>query len=164
MKLLHNIGERLNSNYNTREEILACDDELSFDGIYHNVFRNNDVLRGKKVTLFVMGAYVGGDNSFDAGMPLEKYCSWDEVIALADTLRAEIGWHTWTHRDLTTLSDEELAREVQPPFPMKAFAYPHGRFDDRVIAAVKSAGYERAYGVFNGDGSPYQMTRSYLNW
>lgn len=169
MYLLHNIGERRNSNYNTLEEILAVPREkvLSFDGIYKNVWQNRHALepkiRGRGVVLFIMGEYVGKDNSFDAGMPREEYCSWLELLELVH-LGALIGWHSWTHPDLTKLSDDELQREVTPPFPMRWFAYPHGVFDERVIRAVEAAGYEEAFSVFQGDDSKYQRHRRYLNW
>lgn len=66
----------------------------------------------------------------------------------------EIGGHGMRHRDLTTLtSDAALYEEVfadkvaiEARFGVHArvFAYPYGVYDDRVIAAVKAAGYEAA--------------------
>lgn len=62
----------------------------------------------------------------------------------------ELDAHTITHPDLTTVSDEQLEHEVagsrkilQRMFgvPVDFFCYPSGRYDDRVIAAVRSAGY-----------------------
>lgn len=152
----------MNGNYNTREEILACSDPLSFDGIYLNVWENRDVLKGKDVILYVMGNYVGKDNSFDKPMPLEKYCDWNQIMDLVVNYGCKLGWHTWSHPDLRTLSDEELAREVKPPFPMESFAYPYGYFDERVIKAVKAAGFKEAVVVFRGDNSPFQKLRTMI--
>jgi hypothetical protein len=135
---------------------------LSFDGVYLNVYNNRDILYGKDITLFVMGAYVGGDNSFNENQPFEYLCDWGEIISLCETFNCKLGFHSWTHRDLTTLNDEELKKEVTPPFFMKYFAYPHGKFDDRVIEAVRKAGYEEAWSVTDGDDSPYQRLRRYL--
>lgn len=163
--LLHNIAsEKPNSNYNTPEQIIATPDDavLTFDGIYRNVYEHRAILEGRKVELFVMGDYVGRDNSFDTGMPLERYCDWNEIMELVTVLKAELGWHTWSHRDLTKLSDEELRREVTPPFPMRAFAYPYGIFDDRVVAAVAAAGFTCAYSVFQTAPGPFGLPRSYL--
>ncbi len=163
-RLLHNIGPRRNSNYNTAEEIASCRDYLSFDGLYRNVFENRAVLRGRRGILFVMGAYVGRDNAFDAGMPREHYCTWDQIVEVAMQGEFEIGWHTSTHPDLTLVSDAQLAEEVRPPFAMRHFAYPYGVFDARVIAAVKLAGFSQAWAVDKGDDSPFQRRRAYLNW
>lgn len=164
MKLLHNIGTRINSNYNNLEEILKCNDPLSFDGIYSNVWEHRRNLRGKDITLFVMGGFMGGHNKFDHPMPFETYCDWNQVIELCWMLNAKLGYHTLSHRDLTTLDDDTVRREITPPFPMKWFAYPAGRFDSRIIRLVQEAGYEDAWSVTQGDGSRFQRRRTYLNW
>jgi len=165
-RLLHNITDRItHPNYSSRSEVLGCNDILTFDGVYKNVIENADVLKGKQVILFPMGKYVGGDNKFDIqNVPkLEKYCTWEDIVDLATVLKAEIGWHTWSHPDLTTLTKEEIMREITPPFPTKSFAYPYGRYNDLVIECVKEAGYERAFSVFTTDGTQWTIPRPYLN-
>jgi hypothetical protein len=132
--------------------------------VYKSVYDNRDVLVGKDVTLFVMGSYAGGDNSFDTGSPLEYFCDWNEIMDLVTGLRCKLGWHTWTHPDLTGLAYSDLIREVTPPFPMDYFAYPYGKFNARVIRAVKSTGFKEAWSVFCGDGTGFQRRRRYLNW
>jgi len=164
LKLLHNIGPRYNSNYNTIEEILAYDGPISFDGVYKNVFEHAHRLVGKDITLFVMGNYVGKDNSFDVGQRPETYCTWDEIISLCEILQCKLAWHTWSHENLTLLTDEEIIREITPPFYMKSIAYPYGNVDSRVAKLVEKAGYEEAWSVTQGDGSRFQRKRSYLNW
>lgn len=162
--LLHNIGAKVNENYNTIEEILATslNETLTFDGVYRNVFENRHLLKGRNIILFVTGAYVGKDNSFDAPMPLEQFCTWDEIMQIATETGASIGWHTWTHRDLTTLSEEEIRKELTPPFPMDFVAYPYGKFDDRVLRIAQEFGYTFGYSVHQGDDSQFQKKRSYL--
>lgn len=152
MVLAHNIGEIQHSNYHTRAQVKECFDSIGFDGVYKNVYDNMDVLVNKSGVFFVMGDYIGKDNSFDlANVPkLEKYCTWDEVIEMTKKLDFKIGWHTWSHPDLTTLSNEEIIKEITPPFPMDYFAYPYGRYDDRVVELVKSAGFKLAYSVTQG--------------
>lgn len=168
MKLLHNIGiapsrdPRIASNYHTREQVEKATEPLSFDGVYQNVFENQDILEGKDITFFVVGNTVGGDNSFDDGMPREEYCTWDEIMDMVIRLKAKIGWHTWSHPDLTTLSREEIMKEITPPFPMEDFAYPYGRFNDLVVECVKAAGYKRAWSVTQGNDNLFTLYRPYL--
>lgn len=165
IRLLHNIGEKVNSNYNTREEILNCDpnDILTFDGVYKNVFENRDVLKGRKVILFVMGKYIGKDNSFDVGMPREQYCTWEEVIQLVEELGAKVGWHSWSHRSLPTLNSEEKLKEIEPPFPLEYYAYPYGDFDEECIELVKKCGYKQAFSVVQGNNeNQFALNRKYL--
>lgn len=170
MVLAHNIGEIQHSNYHTRAQVKECYDPIGFDGIYKNVYDNMDVLVNKSGVFFVMGNYVGKDNTFDlANVPqLEKYCTWDEIIEMTKKLDFKIGWHTWSHPDLTTLSNEEIIKEITPPFPMDYFAYPYGSYDDRVIELVKGAGYKLAYSVtqgstnYNDPNHNFKIYRRYL--
>ena len=62
----------------------------------------------------------------------------------------ELGAHTITHPDLRTLDDAALEREVGGSrkelrrrfgVPVTFFCYPAGRYDERVIAAVRRAGF-----------------------
>ena len=62
----------------------------------------------------------------------------------------EIDAHTITHPDLTTVDDARLWREVdgsrnvlrrQFHIPVDFFCYPAGRYDTRVVNAVRRAGY-----------------------
>lgn len=162
-RLVHNIGDIKHSNYNTREEILACNDLLGFDGIYKNVYENRDVLKGKKGILFVMGHWVGKDNQFDLrNVPkLEKFCDWNEIMELVINYDFALGWHTWTHSDLTAISVSEARKEITPPFPMDFFAYPYGRYNETVVSLVKAAGFKRAFSVTQGSTNIYEPDYDY---
>jgi hypothetical protein len=170
MKLAHNVGDYNHPNYNTREEILNCHEPIGFDGIYLNVYENQDILKNKSGIMFVMGDFMGKDNSFDlAHVPaLEKYCTWEQVYELCAKYDFQLGWHTWSHRDLTLLSEEEIIEEVTPPFHMNYFAYPYGTFNDLVIQCVKDAGFKTAYSVHQGtldlsdENYNYKIYRSYI--
>jgi peptidoglycan/xylan/chitin deacetylase (PgdA/CDA1 family) len=83
----------------------------------------------------------------------------------------ELGAHTFTHPDLRTLGDAELAREVAGSraeiarrfgVPVGFFCYPAGRFDARVVAAVRRAGFLGATTTVEGlatPGRPYELSR-----
>jgi len=170
--LLHNIGSkkyksgRVNANYNPLEQILYTDkdDVLTFDGVYKNVYKYRKELYRRKVILFVMGNYVGKDNSFNIGMPLEKFCDWNEIMDMVINYNFGLGWHTWSHRDLTKLEASEIKKELTPPsfFNTKYFAYPYGKFDKLVLDWVKIIGYDIAYSVDKGNNFIYQIRREYL--
>lgn len=168
MILLHRIGPRaLGSNFNSMEEILDVGRKglkLSFDGIYKSVFENRHLLAGFDITLFVMGMFVGGNNRFDVGQPYGEYCTWEEIFEIQKGTGAKLGYHSWSHKDLTILRDDEVEIEIHPPIPMDYFAYPGGKVDERVAQFVKNAGYKEAWSVVQGDGSQFQRKRRYLNW
>lgn len=162
MILGHSISVFNHSNCLTREQIIGIDEPISFDGVYKSVYDNRDILVGKDVVLFVMGDYVGLDNTFDVGRHFdEKFCTWKEIEEL-HKMGCKLGWHTWSHRDLTELSDEEVIKEITAPFDTVCFSYPYGITDHRVTKLVKKAGYKHAYSVTSGDDTPFELRRRYL--
>lgn len=166
MWLLHNIKEppsrlpHIRANYNTREQVNRTEGTLTFDGVYQNVWENRDLLKGREVILFIMGNYIGMDNTFDEGMPYERYCDWDQIMELVNQ-GAQLGWHSRTHRDLTTLDEEELIDEIRPPFRMDYFAYPYGRYNQQVVDVVRKY-YKKAYSVDQTDGTDFTIPRWYI--
>jgi peptidoglycan/xylan/chitin deacetylase (PgdA/CDA1 family) len=130
---------------------------------------------GIPIQLFVCTAYARTGASFAipelAGDDAEQLrtMTWDELRGHAES-GITISPHTVTHPHLTTLSDSELRLELtESKAELEAelgaasteFAYPYGEHDDRVRAAVRSAGYERAYAVEDGSDSddPYALPR-----
>jgi hypothetical protein len=171
LTLAHNIGDVKHSNYHTREQIKNCPYPIGFDGIYKSVYDNQDCLEGKSGIFFVMGDHVGLDNSFEypKEVPqLEKYCTWEQIMELVHKYDFELGWHTWSHPDLTTITRHEMVREITSAFPMKYFAYPYGRFNQVVLDVVKECGYEMAWSVTQGAKDTnipdwkYKIYRNYI--
>lgn len=94
-------------------------------------------------------------------------------VAVRELLRAgwELASHSLTHRDLTTLSDQDLHHELarsrallgnQFGVAVDFFCYPAGRYDARVVEAVRRAGYVGAtttrYGLAR-QGEPFTLAR-----
>jgi hypothetical protein len=83
---------------------------------------------------------------------------WRELADLA-AAGHEIGSHSMTHELLPQLDDNGLRYEVaqsreviekQIARPVQAFCYPNGEADDRVVRAVRAAGYCCAVTVQRG--------------
>ncbi len=175
MKVLHQIGSRdFGSNFNTLEEILACEEPITFDGIYESIYWFYKELKGKQITFFFSGKYLGGDNKFDYPQPLSKFCTWEQILEMAKYLGAGIGYHGWEHRSCKGLTRNELIAEMSPPAYLArlcdyadtplTFAWPYGDFDKAALDVAEWLGYDLAYSVHHGDGSKFQLTRSHLNW
>jgi peptidoglycan/xylan/chitin deacetylase (PgdA/CDA1 family) len=87
----------------------------------------------------------------------------------------ELGSHTLTHPDLTTISATQLEDEVAGSkaqiskkfgVPIDFFCYPAGKFNDSVVAAVKDAGYTGATTVEEGVATPddpFELKRIRIN-
>ncbi|WP_156027739.1 polysaccharide deacetylase family protein [Candidatus Solirubrobacter pratensis] len=88
----------------------------------------------------------------------------------------EIDSHTLTHPDLTTVGDAQLReelvgsrREIRKRFgshTAEFFCYPAGKYDARVVAAVRAAGYRGATTVDEGPaarGDSFTLKRVRVN-
>jgi peptidoglycan/xylan/chitin deacetylase (PgdA/CDA1 family) len=80
----------------------------------------------------------------------------------------EVAAHSETHPDLTKVDDAQLREEVAGSraklrglfnAPVEFFCYPAGRLDERVVAAVRDAGYSGATTTALGLGTPADMFR-----
>jgi peptidoglycan/xylan/chitin deacetylase (PgdA/CDA1 family) len=87
----------------------------------------------------------------------------------------EVDAHSLTHPDLTTVGDGQLRNEVAGSrkqirttfhVPVDFFCYPAGRYDARVIAAVREAGFFGATSTEFGlarPSDPYTLDRIRIN-
>jgi hypothetical protein len=157
---------RVASNYNTPSEIVECVDHMTFDGVYLNVFDRRHLLNGKRFTLFPMGDYLGRSNRFDTGMPLERFCDKSQIRELLK-MGGSLGWHTFSHQNLTELSLDEAREEMTAPqwaidLGCDEFAYPYGEYNEDLKKLAEDLGYKRAWSVTQGDGSQFARKRRYL--
>lgn len=155
--------KKLNRNYSLRKK-LAQDyvKFVTFDDVSETVWKNRDLLKNKKFILFPIGNYIGKYNtSFSRREKPEKLCTWEQLQDLV-AMGGIMGWHTWTHPNLKRISDEQLKKELRCPFKVDYFAYPYGKWNSRVVRAVKKAGYKYAFSVKKGNDTAYQLRRLYL--
>ncbi|MEU4796311.1 polysaccharide deacetylase family protein [Streptomyces sp. NPDC023327] len=109
-------------------------------------------------TLFVLPGRLDGDNAWDPLGPRKPLLGADGIRHAAES-GVEIASHGLTHVDLTTADDEVLRREVAGSraaltgltgTEVRGFCYPYGHVDQRVIAAVRDAGYRYACAISPG--------------
>jgi peptidoglycan/xylan/chitin deacetylase (PgdA/CDA1 family) len=99
------------------------------------------------------------------------FLTWHLLRAL-ERDGVEIGSHTITHPDLTSLSDGEALRELVQSrraferrlgHPVPWLAYPFGRYDSRIERLARRAGYVLAvtteYGVVQSARRPFALSR-----
>jgi peptidoglycan/xylan/chitin deacetylase (PgdA/CDA1 family) len=112
-------------------------------------------------------SWPGIDQWLDTDHEDELRCmSWGQLRELA-AAGWEIGAHGCSHPDLPKLSDQQLRRELCDPRgrleqelgrPCRSLAYPFGTYDDRVLEAVREAGYSTACAVPAGRSIPHPLT------
>lgn len=115
-----------------------------------------------RAAIMVVTAKVGGVADWDvtSALPL-KLMGWDELRDLQQR-GFEIGSHTTCHADLLTLSDEAIVRDCsearaalrdQLGREVISVAFPWGRNDNRVRAALARGGYRIGLAASGGRSS-----------
>jgi peptidoglycan/xylan/chitin deacetylase (PgdA/CDA1 family) len=134
--------------------------------------------RGVPVALFVVGSFLGRELEYD-GRPT-RFLDADQLRELS-AAGAEIGIHTFTHRDLCALSpgevEEEMARSLGalatagvPALPVLAYpfgAYPRGPgpAQEAFFEALRRGGVRLAFRIGNRVNplplaAPYEVQRT----
>ncbi len=112
-----------------------------------------------------------------AGTGHPRVVQWPELgeMERSGVFRCES--HTIDHPDLTQLADADLLREILfsrtriesaiPGKKCRFLAYPFGRYDEHVIAALQRAGYRGAFAIEldwnTRETDPYALRRFYIN-
>jgi peptidoglycan/xylan/chitin deacetylase (PgdA/CDA1 family) len=104
---------------------------------------------GFTATFYIWVAVVG----------MKHHMTWDEIRALS-AAGMQIGCHSLTHPYLTrVVKDETLRHEIlgakqiiesRVGVPVTTFAYPFGQYNEKVVAAVKEAGFTSARSTWPG--------------
>ncbi|NTW97738.1 MAG: polysaccharide deacetylase family protein, partial [Oscillochloris sp.] len=118
---------------------------LTFDDGYMDAYSDALPLLqqyGATATFYIVSGFVGQ----------EAYMGWDEIRALRSA-GMEIGAHSISHIDLTTLSYyenvDQIARSgqeiaAQIGAPVRSFCYPAGQFNAEIATITRDAGYTSA--------------------
>jgi peptidoglycan/xylan/chitin deacetylase (PgdA/CDA1 family) len=149
-------------------------------GQVDDYWRHGYALPSKPIVISFDDGYL---SHYTHAMPVLKALHWPGVLNLevnnvrpgdltASQVRGLIaaGWevdsHTISHPDLRTVSDSQLRQELVGSrnylrkhfhVPASFFCYPAGRYDSRVEAAVKAAGYRAATTTQPGYASPKSL-------
>jgi peptidoglycan/xylan/chitin deacetylase (PgdA/CDA1 family) len=136
---------------------------VTFDDAYADLLPTAlEVLgaRGIPAVVFAVSGQIGGTNEWDrhlGGGRLRLLGAAGLVSLAAGGI--EIGSHSVSHPQLTKVDERRVAAEVRDsaiqleacglPRP-RAFAYPHGEWDERCARAAAAAGYAAAFTVDHG--------------
>lgn len=121
---------------------------------------------GFTAIVFVVTGMIGGNNSKWPMSDTEEFGQMMDLSALHQWQAEghEIGSHSVSHPNLTTLGSTELQQElsasrdyIEAEFkkPCKTFAYPTGDVDERVANAVKNTGYNLGFTTRSGTNKPH---------
>jgi peptidoglycan/xylan/chitin deacetylase (PgdA/CDA1 family) len=129
--------------------------------------------------VFVVSALVGKPAEWFAGDGRATPTIMDaETIRQLRGKKVTFGPHTLSHPRLSRISSEQISQEVELSKlqmeqllgePMKFFCYPYGDYDERVLAAVKQAGFRGALSCIRGSAvpgeeDPFQLPRKAISF
>jgi len=109
---------------------------------------------GFPATVFLITDLIGSCHAWTGSKPAH-HLNWGQIREMAEH-NISFSSHSCSHPDLTKLSDREVIRECVDSKtiieenlgnPVERFAYPYGRYDNRVTHLVRNAGYSSAYAV-----------------
>lgn len=106
-------------------------------------------------TFFIIRHSVGAKNNF--------YMNENQINEMQEN-NMEIGSHSLTHPNLTTISFEKLNNEIfNSKNESQVFCYPSGRYNEETMNLVKKAGYKAAVttkdGTTNQDSNLLELPR-----
>jgi peptidoglycan/xylan/chitin deacetylase (PgdA/CDA1 family) len=149
---------------------------LTFDdGSLDNATLLPSLLRSLRVpaTLFVCPGLLGDPHPWVAPAARMRLMDLSELREVSELPFIEIGSHTNTHCDMSSIDDpsiaygelraSKLALEGMLDKPVMSFAYPYGRYSAVCPAAADRAGYLTAATCANQGGwVPYELQRELI--
>jgi len=133
---------------------------ISFDDGYQSQYANAAPVLRRRHWPGVLNLKVGNTNT-PGGLSTPE-------VRLMIAAGWELAAHTLTHPDLTRVDDARLQQEVAGSravlrrtyhVPVNFFCYPSGRYNDHVVAAVRSAGFLGATTTAFGLARPPDLFR-----
>jgi peptidoglycan/xylan/chitin deacetylase (PgdA/CDA1 family) len=140
------------------------------DGMRNNHEVAFPILReyGIPATVYVTIGFIDGSSPWIGGNGDAAMMDEQQLRELA-AAGWELGAHTMTHPDMSTLSYEQCLREISESAqalerigqrPVATFAYPFGRYGTEAIRAARDSGMIAAVTTGSGSWDPYELTRA----
>jgi peptidoglycan/xylan/chitin deacetylase (PgdA/CDA1 family) len=142
------------------------------DGMRNNRSEALPILQeyGIPATVYVTIGFLGGVSPWigsQADGAIMEESELGELVAAG----WELGAHTMTHADLSTLDYDAARKEIEDSrdaleriagVGVQTFAYPFGRYGKAALQATQDAGLLAAVTTGSGSWEPYEMTRAMI--
>jgi peptidoglycan/xylan/chitin deacetylase (PgdA/CDA1 family) len=125
---------------------------------------------GIPATVYVTIGFLGGVSPWIGSQADGAIMEASELRELA-AAGWELGAHTMTHADLSTLDYDACRKEIEDGrdaleriagVEVTTFAYPFGRYGEAALRATRDAGLLAAVTTGSGSWEPYEMTRAMI--
>lgn len=164
----------------TMSELVASQESLppksfaiTFDDGYEDNYTHAFAILQKyqfKATIYLVPQKKENDWELFANKDFDKLLSTQQIQTMQESGLIEFGAHTMHHSNLTRLDDAEMTKEIEDSKkyvetisgqPCYSFAYPYGKYNDKIVDKVKQVGYESAVSVKRGifDSNFFEIKR-----
>ena len=139
---------------------------LTFDDGYQNILINAAPILKKynfSATCYIVSESIGTSNTWDLNKKItQRPLMTENEIYKWLGLGMDIGAHTKTHADLTSISAQRVQSEINDSkidlegkfkVTISDFCYPFGRFNDLACSITKNSGYLSATTMIRGRAS-----------
>ena len=143
------------------------------DGYEDNFIHAFPILQkyGFKATIYLVPHYEYNSwEDFEEGT-FDKLLNADQIRQMQESGLIEFGSHTLNHKNLVTIPPKEAQKEIKGSkeevesiigTECRAFAYPYGKYNEKIVKMVEDAGYDNATVVKRGffeKGDPFMIKR-----
>lgn len=138
----------------------------NYEGAYLPLLRRN-----MKATWFIASGCIGSYSTWLDHNNNEKMLTADQLREMSSQ-GMEIGSHTLSHPDLTTMAAPEIEKEIWQSKiqiediiqkPVWSFASPYGRYNQAIVSCIQNSGYRYACSVrpgwYSTTVSDYELPR-----
>ena len=150
---------------NNKEEIPDNWVAFNIDDSYKSFYKNGLPLFKKFNYPFTLFIYVEATQK-----RYSDFMTWDEIKEASKY--GEIALHSYSHKHLTHLSNEEIKKDTKKSFDIfkeklgfapKGYVYPYGEYDERVKEQIKTFGFDyianQSNGSVNSKSDVYDLNR-----
>ena len=166
----HPIEPSISNHLKRLEQISSKSSQHRDRAIYEfieTLHKSPEELRSK-IVQYILDTYRNLECNQNA---IPTVLKWKDIKVL-QAAGIEIGSHTMTHRFLSTVAEQQVMDDLVGSKKklekilhnkIRCFAYPGGRYNDKIVEMVEAAGYTCAFttnpGVNSIDENPYQLKR-----
>lgn len=136
-----------------RKELPLKTVSVTFDDGYEDIFLNAfPVLKKYEIpaTVFIVGDFEKSRKNMEAEdenlSPLKK----NQIEEMRQSGLIDFQYHSFSHRLLDKISENELKNEIKNIWNCRYFAYPGGHYSAKIAEALKKTGYKAAFSIRRG--------------
>ncbi len=140
---------------------------LTFDDGYYDNYSNVFPVLKKynfPATIFLTTGFIGQEMNNSQNIPL-RVLDWQKIEEMHQSGLIDFEPHSVSHQRLTKQEIIESKRIIEKRLNKKCyfFAYPKGKYNQKIIEILKKNGFQAGLAIENGDDNLFELKRVSIN-